>query len=873
MLISAVADLYQQLFELNPRPMWLFDRQTLAFLLVNDAACRHYGWTRDEFLAMTLLDIRAPEELPALRTAVARARTETELPTVARHVTKAGAAIDVHLDIARVELEGRAVSLVVVTDITGVRETERLHRLMVEHSADGICVTEIDGVVRYMSPGAERLLGLASGALVGKHAGGIAHPGDLAKVTAWPPGGTREHLTRARHADGTWRWIAWTTTNLTLDPSIRGYVTNFRDVTARIAAEHALQEAHHRLEFLLSATSAVTYSARPTLSFDTTFISANARDVLGWDAEHFVGTFRIDHVHPADRDAVDVGRVRLLETGAYSFEYRFAHGDGSYRWVLDSARVVRDDAGVPLEIVGYMIDVTERKAMEESLRRSEANFRTLIERSPTVILVHCDGIIAYVNPAGVALLAYDSADELIGHHVLDTIHPEDRGMVRASMARTMQQGRTMTETVRIRRRDGSYVWIDGEAIRLAFDGKPANVVIGRDVTERSEMFTRMAVADRLRSVGTLAAGVAHEINNPLAFIVSNLALLADELPLLFGEDTRHLARLDRAGIEDLLRDAREGAARVSAIVRDLRALARPDDATTTTVDVAKVLASSIRMASNELRHRASVVEHFEPAPSVQGNESRLGQVFLNLLVNAAQAIPEGRVDDNEVRVRLAAAADGRHTIVEIEDTGAGIPALVLGRIFDPFFTTKPAGVGVGLGLAISHQIVRSMAGEISVTSTPGHGARFRIVFPAATAQIAPARVPSVVTAGAAARVLMIDDEAAVGRSTRALLAPDYDITPVTRAAEGLALLAADARFDAILCDLMMPEMSGIEFYQQLSRTAPAYLNRVVFLTGGAFTERARGFLATVSQPHLEKPLREQDLRRAIEEVRAVAASP
>ena len=195
-------------------------------------------------------------------------------------------------------------------------------------------------------------------------------------------------------------------------------------------------------------------------------------------------------------------------------------------------------------------------------------------------------------------------------------------------------------------------------------------MLARDVTERSELFTRMAVADRMLSVGTLAAGVAHEINNPLAFVVSNLALLADELPRLFAGEP---IRLDRTSVEELLVDAREGAARVSAIVRDMRALARPDDVTTS-VDVAKVLASSIRMAANELRHRARVVVHIDAAPSVRANASRLGQVFLNLLVNAAQAIPEGRAEINEVRVRLSASAGSRHAIIEIEDTGIGIPS-------------------------------------------------------------------------------------------------------------------------------------------------------------------------------------------------------
>ncbi len=866
-------DIFQRLFEQNPRPMWVFDRKTLAFLLVNDAACRHYGWTRDEFLAMTLREIRTPEEFPRLDASLADARRETApFRRATRHLTKSGQVIEVELDIQHVVHEGRDASLVVVNDVTGVREAERRSRLLVEHSADGISITDTNRTLIYLSPGGARILGVKAEDVIGTSAMTIVKSDDVAGIQPLPTGHTRDVVTRARHADGTWRWIEATTTNLTLDPAVRAFVANFRDVTARVEAERALQEAHHRLEFLLSATLAVTYSAMPS-DHGGTFVSASVRDVLGWAPSDFIGTtFWLDHIHPDDRPAVEAGLAELLQTGAHSFEYRFLHGDGSYRWIHDAARVLGDGTTQQPEIVGYMIDISERKRAEESVLRSEANFRTLIERSPSAVLVHRDGTLLYINPAGAALLGYDRADELIGKNVLDLIHPEDQDQIRTKMERTRSAGRTRAQEARVRRRDGSYALLDGEGLLLAFDGEPANVVIGRDVNERNEMFARMAVADRMLSVGTLAAGVAHEINNPLSYVVSNLALLANELPLLLSSDPRQ-SRLDACGVEQLLVDAREGAARVSAIVRDLRQLSRSDDVTTGPLDVANVLASSIKMAFNEIRHRARINELYAPAPLVQANASRLGQVFLNLLVNAAQAIPEGRADSHEIRVRVQASPDRQQAIVEIEDTGVGIAPSVMGRIFDPFFTTKPIGLGVGLGLSISHQIVRSLGGSITVAASSPHGTTFRIVLPASERQTIESRpAPGVITQ-TTARVLMIDDEAGVGRSTRMLLSPEYDIHPVTRAREGLELLAGGARFDAIVCDLMMPEMSGIEFYHQLSQSAPAYARRVVFLTGGAFTQQARDFLETVAQPTIDKPFEEHELRAAIERVRSLPADP
>ncbi|HEX7701814.1 MAG TPA: ATP-binding protein, partial [Kofleriaceae bacterium] len=384
-------------------------------------------------------------------------------------------------------------------------------------------------------------------------------------------------------------------------------------------------------------------------------------------------------------------------------------------------------------------------------------------------------------------------------------------------------------------------------------------VLANDVTERRALFTRMAVADRMLSVGTLAAGVAHEINNPLAYISANLQILGGELPkLLYGDGP---LRFSAEELESVLADAREGAARVSAIVCDLRALARPEDNTTGSVDVLQVLAQSIKMTHNELRHRARLSQTYAEVPPVRADASRLGQVFLNLLVNAAHAIEDGHVEANEIRVRVH--ADAARVYVEIEDTGVGIPASVLPRIFDPFFTTKPAGVGIGLGLSICDRIVESFGGSITVTSKLGFGSTFRVALPIAAQMPLGLVDHQDLPLLARSRILMIDDEAAVGRSIRLLLAPDHEVVNVTRALDGLAQLEAGQAFDMILCDVMMPEMSGIELFAQLQARFPTYTQRTVFMTGGAFTSQAREALESLGTPRLEKPFSEAQLRKMI----------
>ena len=620
-----------------------------------------------------------------------------------------------------------------------------------------------------------------------------------------------------------------------------------------------LLEANRRLEYMQSATSAITYAARAD-TFELTLMSANVKDVLGHDASSFIGsrTFGTEHIHPDDLGTLAESQAQLLESGTITFRVRYRHAQGHYLWMQGAARLVRDARGLPEEIVGYWIDVTDRIRAEHALARSEANFRALIERSTTAVFVHRDGKLVYVNPVLAAMLGYDSPSELIGRAAISLVAPADRGEVTQAIARTRGTGSSALKQARLLRRDGTTIVVESDGALLEIDGLPSSVVFARDTTERTEMFARIAVADRMVSVGTLAAGVAHEINNPLTYTMSNLAILARELPALLPG-----APVD---VAQLLREAQDGAERVSAIVRELRSLSRVDDETLGPVDVVAVLGTSLRIVQNEIRHRACVVRDLDEAlPRVHANAARLGQVFLNLLLNAAQAIPEGRSDANEIRLRGRPSADGTKVVIDIEDTGTGMTPGVITRIFDPFFTTKPIGIGTGLGLAICHQIVRSLGGDIEVTSELDRGSVFRVILPASAAP--PSLAPDVDSdrpAKTRRAVLFVDDEPLLGRSTALLLAPHHDVVAVTSGREAIRRIVSGESFDVILCDLMMPVMTGIELHAELERIAPAVLPRIVFMTGGAFTEEAQAFLAVPGRRHLEKPFSLRAIRALIE---------
>jgi two-component system, NtrC family, sensor kinase len=254
----------------------------------------------------------------------------------------------------------------------------------------------------------------------------------------------------------------------------------------------------------------------------------------------------------------------------------------------------------------------------------------------------------------------------------------------------------------------------------------ANVRLQDSLQQLQAAQEQLLFADRLASVGRLAAGVGHEINNPLAFILSNLRFVQQELRELPGAPSEEA----RQEMITALSEANEGAERVRLIVQDLRALARPDDVALGPVDLAEVVRGSAKMARHEVRDRARLVEACGGVPPVRANAARLGQVFLNLIINAAHAIEPGRVEENEIRVAARLTGPG-HVTVEVRDTGAGISPENLRRIFDPFFTTKPAGIGTGLGLSVCHRIITALGGEIRVESEPGRGTCFFITLPVA----------------------------------------------------------------------------------------------------------------------------------------------
>jgi signal transduction histidine kinase/CheY-like chemotaxis protein len=498
-----------------------------------------------------------------------------------------------------------------------------------------------------------------------------------------------------------------------------------------------------------------------------------------------------------------------------------------------------------------------------TLEGAHHGYRVLLEAmSEGVATLTEQGLITYCNARFAAILG-TPLDRTMGSYISPLVLAADRDRFQA-LIDAGALGRSEGEFWLQAPDAGTPVLLRLAVVRLAMDGGQTHCLVITDLTEqrresaaiaaeRTQMQTRLLLADRMSSLGTLAAGVAHEINNPLAYLITSLELMSKRLAELAGpagtpgtEPTEWLRRqLDRA---------HEGAERVRLIVRGLKGFSRADDETMGMIDPRRVLDASITMVSNEIRHRAQLVKDYDALPLVWANEARLGQVFVNLLVNATQAIPAGAAADHEIRVSGRTDSEGR-AVIEVQDTGSGIEAADLALIFDPFFTTKPLHVGTGLGLALCHAIVRSLDGQITVKSEPGAGSVFRVVLPRIDGAV-PTVVPSAVTAPTSnprGRLLFIDDEQDICEVIQEALAPSHDVVVITDARRALKLLASGQRFDVILCDMRMPEMTGVDFHTRLGTDNAAQASRVVLMSGG-YTHRAGDpAIVLLPRPLLEKP--------------------
>jgi PAS domain S-box-containing protein len=449
--------------------------------------------------------------------------------------------------------------------------------------------------------------------------------------------------------------------------------------------------------------------------------------------QHDLTAIKAASLREVERSVLRSSVMLVLIAGAMGLFVQFTLGRRIQRLVLAAQQVLgrrqdtpRDEAGGE-DALGELGQAVHQMAEQighsrRQIAQNEERFQTLIERSPDAIFIHREGTLVFNNPAAAVMLGYEREASLKGRPLSELLVSEDV----LALSENSEEG--TPRELQWLHRTGRLVLGEVVTVRLEFEGEPARVSIVRDITERKHLQEKLNAADRMASLGTLAAGVAHEINNPLSFMLSNARFIRDELQELSqGREGPEHERWKE--VQEALDELLSGGDRVSEIVLDLKKFSRRDEGRRGQVDLHSVLDLCGNIAKSQLRHRARLVKDYGELPSVLGSESRLGQLFLNLIINAAQAIPEdGNAERHEVRITTRREA-GDWVVVAVRDTGVGIPREHLGRLFDPFFTTKPVGVGTGLGLSICHGIVTGLGGRITVDSEPGQGSTFRVFLP------------------------------------------------------------------------------------------------------------------------------------------------
>jgi PAS domain S-box-containing protein len=380
----------------------------------------------------------------------------------------------------------------------------------------------------------------------------------------------------------------------------------------------------------------------------------------------------------------------------------------------------------------------QRRELERGLELAGSSTReiqTLLERLPILVLILRGGTILWASPAVIRLLGFEKLNDLVGATVFDFLPPDLNAQVESRMhveptsdrMPDLFEGKLVT-------RDGATVVVEVSRTQaVTYGGKPARLLVGRDITERTRLREQVLITERLASIGMLAAGVAHEVNNPLAYVLNNVEMARRQIASL-GD----AGRTSRAALGSAL----EGVDRIRTVVRDLLVLSRVDGHDVGPVDAAAVVESTLALAGHRIAERAELEQDYREVPLVRGTAARLGQILLNLLANALDAMPKATRSTNRLRIALYPSPAGG-AVVEVSDNGGGIAPEHVERVFEPFFTTKSFRGSSGLGLAISKRLAAELGGELSFESVAGQGATFRLV-------LAPAQ-PDAVAAGAPAR--------------------------------------------------------------------------------------------------------------------------
>ncbi|MGD9314258.1 MAG: PAS domain S-box protein [Desulfobacterales bacterium] len=500
-----------------------------------------------------------------------------------------------------------------------------------------------------------------------------------------------------------------------------------RDITERHRQEEELRQTKQRLQHILTSNPAVIYSCNPTGDCATTFISDNVKTELGYDAQDFINDrhFWIDHIHPDDVQGVKTEFAKLVDQGSHVLEYRFRHKDGSYRWMRDELRLLFGEQSNAVEVVGSWTDISDIKQTEEALRKSEQQFRDLIENSPVCIAIVQDGRVVYQNPELQKIYNLSAEDNLL--KFLDYLHPDDVEKTKQAYARIVS-GETDTVEIDFRFHPpaGNGIksemrWFQCRVTRFVYQGRRALLLNAIDITESKELEKQLLIKNKMLSLGRVAAGIAHEIRNPLTGINTYLYTVEDLC------DSDHLGGEDMEIIRQIISQIQVASNKIESVIKRVMDFSKPGAPKMMRADINTSLEAAIELSAVTMRKNGIKIEKSlaPDLPRCYADPHLIEQVVLNLITNAARAMETS--NGSLKLVEIKSSARNNTLCIQVADSGPGVPVELREKIFDPFFTTKEDGSGIGLNIA--QRIVADHNGSITLGGSQWGGAEFIIELP------------------------------------------------------------------------------------------------------------------------------------------------
>lgn len=733
---------YRQLFELNPQSLWVFDRKTLRFLAVNDAAIRTYGYSREEFLSMTIMDIRPPEEVPRLKEALER-NSNRKSPGVWRHRKKDGSIIEVEITADDVSFQGREAQLVVAADVTARRHAEEEKRrleaereqllarleLQFDNMPVGCLLTDADLRITDWNPAAERIFGWSREEAMGKNSLKLVVPDDVLPSVdvvlerLRSQRGTIYNTNDNKTRDGRIITCDWQNTAVVdKDGNFVGMLCTVQDVTERISAERALRRSEARLRRVFSA------NVIGIVFWNSDGAITDANDVflhmVGYTRDDLqAGRLRSRDLTPSEYAWMDArADAEMASTGVCApYEKELLCKNGKRVPILMGAGMLEDDRSSG---VSFVVDVTPLQRARELFRQSEERYRRLAEHGAMGIWeVRRDGRTVYANPAMCEMLEVASLDDLRGIDYRRFFPPPSIAVMEREQARRLRGEHSTYEVELIGARGGRRcVMISGAPV--VTPGQELESFLGTftDITGLKRAEEALRQSQKMDAVGQLASGVAHDFNNLITAIFGYTSLARRTLSPSHPA-TRALDRVDAA--------ARQAA----GVTRGLLTFSRESPSEKKPIQLGKTVLDTVqllrRMLPPAIELRAKV--DTEGDDWIFADATQIQQVVMNLAINARDAMPDGG------RLRISVSAPRpEHGLngetagfvsLSVQDTGCGMTQEVCARIFEPFFTTKPPGQGTGLGLPIIHGIVKDHGGMVQIQTNPGEGTTLTVLFP------------------------------------------------------------------------------------------------------------------------------------------------